>query len=1246
MEHDRFGWKGVRPYLITLLISSLIVAQWFRAGTFIATGDMGPFIRRGWAPEALWSWNHAVTGAGSATYTIGRGIEFVVIDFVHLLGGSEYEAQWLWYTGIYGFAAVAAAYAAAAFVRYEPAVVVAGSFAVLNGFFLTRLPNPLNIVSVATCAAVTGMAMRVASGKRIPAPWAGLVVMPTSLLTFNPPMFLVAYAWALGGTTVMALVVLGRSAAWRLVKWFPLAALFIGIMNLWWMVPFAQSMLGGGGAQTTEGLNDPTAWLWAQVNNTIPNVATLMANWAWNRPQYLPFASSMDDPAWQILRYATPALVLLSPLIAVRSRRRLTLGLIAFSCVFIFLAKGLVPPFEAANLWLYDNVPGFWLFREPMSKLGQLLVVFYAIAFACIVEGVALRAVGGWWKQPLRQLVAGTVVLVAIAGVLVHPYPLYTGAVIPDLRPNQPSAHVRVPDFWITTANRINADPRPGKVLILPLDDYYQMPTTWGYSGVDSIANLLIQHPVVQRKPDGYFGDVAGFSAVVQSVETALLTGDLKPVPRLLDVLGVGRVIVRNDLVRGLPGRTYADGRDLTKAMSRVEGVTLESSGPLDVYAFEGGTNPTVRTYDNVLAGTDRPEATASAIGSSGAATAVLQAPPDPSGTDPAVVDRRLKSTDDVVDWPVPAVDAGSPTATFVLKQPGTFNLGVRSIAPPVYSAAHSAAAGEVVLIDPTRVTVDGRTQPGRPAIRIPVPGVRPLALSAGERTVSLDDWTDGTRAATFPIGASTDVQVLAATDAQPKVSGYSRAYDCNNYEPRPVESLGLQRELLPGQSGVRLSALDHAACSAVTAAKVVPGTTYRIRAEYRHVKGQRPAICIVQDATDECELAPRLKATGRWTRFEDFVTAKSSTRSIAVLLYANAGTRFSGGSISEYRNVSIEALNSVARSTLWPGQVPDSPIELSAGTHTISVVGGLHGSVLEGFEPLEDCFRNDPLTPEEAGLFAEKLPGDPAAPSFRLGARVHRACLGSAVRDFGSASMYEISMQAARLNNRDPQICLYSRGPDACAKLPKRSVWGEGLKPYSALVQPMKGAVQTRLYLVGLRDLAGEEISQVEYRNVKMRPVAAPVRIVLTRNRAIPMGSADANGPERGDLDYSAESPAKYIVRTRPAPGQLLVLKETSAPGWAANGASGAERVQANGYANGWLMPGGAATGSTARQSTTATAGASDAPGRSVEIVYGPASVARAALWASPPLILLSLCWLVVARRRWRRASEEPGDE
>jgi arabinofuranan 3-O-arabinosyltransferase len=177
------------------------------------------------------------------------------------------------------------------------------------------------------------------------------------------------------------------------------------------------------------------------------------------------------------------------------------------SAVFVFLAKGINAPFAGVNLWLYLNVPGFWLFREPMSKLGQLLVVFFGMLLAIAVHGATVRVRAAMARRAARrEPTPGPAVARCprrrgcrrrwpCAG-LAYPYPLVPAAqVIPDERPMQPSAHVRVPEYWRAMAETIDADDRDGKVLVLPLDDYYQMPTTWGFFGVDSIANLLIRHP-------------------------------------------------------------------------------------------------------------------------------------------------------------------------------------------------------------------------------------------------------------------------------------------------------------------------------------------------------------------------------------------------------------------------------------------------------------------------------------------------------------------------------------------------------------------------------------------------------------------------------------------------------------------------------------------------------------------------------------------------------------------------------
>ncbi len=1245
-----------RAYVITGVISSVIVSTWFRSGTFIATGDMGPFIRRGWSAEVLYSWNHQVSGAGSAAHTIGRIFEFFLIDFVGLFGADETVAQWLFYTIFYGMVAVGTAYAAAAIVRSPTAVVVAGSFAVMNGFFLTRIPNPLNIISVGTVAIFTGMALRVAQGRRIPPAVGGIAFLPTSFLAFNPPMFVVAVLWAVIGTPALVFVVVGRKGLWKLIKWFAFAAPWVILLNLWWMLPFIQAYTGGGGAAANSAFTDPTNWTWAQINNQIPNILTLVANWAWFRPQYLPFAASLDEPTWIWMRYMIPVMVFLAPVLAVRARRRAALWLIGISGFVVFLAKGLMPPLEQINLWMYLHVPMFWLFREPMSKLGQLLVVFFAILIAIGVEGVAHRfavsravaraaaeeaaraaelsddgdgaAPEGGAVPPRRRRLRwpewaprpATVLAVAtgagVLAILAYPRPIYTGGVIPDIRPMQPSAHVRVPEFWRDMAETIDSDPRPGKVLILPLDDYYQMPTTWGFFGVDSIANLLIKHPVVTPKPDGYFGDAAGFKADVDAIQAGLLTGDFEPIPALLDGTGISQIVVRHDLVRGLPGRKFADDRILAKAMKRVPGVTQTVSGPLDLWKVGDGSSELVRAYDRTLLAAGRTDAGAAVVGSVGTGTGITTEPAPPPPTILATVDNEVAVTDDTVFWPVPAVDAG--TARTSIRVPkGTYRVAQRARAAAVVVPSYDKREGRITFRDPTRVTLDGRTISQRPPWSIRVPRRDIIAVQTNNRIVSLDGWGreryprpkgEPVYPPTVTVGSATPFVAYAPSREPADPTPFSDVYDCNNYEPRPTEELELRKQMLPGNV-VRLSAIDHAACTRVVIQDARPGRAYRVRLEYRQVKGKRPQICLWQVGTDGCELAPRPRLGNQWNTYEKFVIVDQVASEVQLVLHADVGERLLGRTVTDYRNVTIEAIDPVAERTLWPAEVPYERVRVPAGKHELAVVGGMSGSAIAEFEPLQDCFRYDDQTQKEAGL-AAVVEGDPDNPTFTLKAREHMACLGATVPDMGASSLYEFSLEGKSISVRDPKFCLYLRGPDACEKLPTAGPW-EGWTHFQALVGPNEAAVETRVYLYGLRDLTGQQQSEVAYRDVKLRPVASPNNVVLVRE---PRGGDTALSAPRSTAVFSA---AKDPIRTsfvKPAGPSVIGFIEGYAPGWQL---AGAEHIMLEGWMNGWLVAEGDVKG---------------------VLTYRPAVTAGMGLVILPMAIYGAILSIWLSRRRTRR--------
>ncbi|AEV85688.1 hypothetical protein ACWT_4666 [Actinoplanes sp. SE50] len=1191
---NRAALLAARPYLIVLAIDVLIVSRWFRTGTFIAGGDMGAFIRRGWAPEMTWSWNHQLTGAGSAGYTMARAFEFLLIWLCRQVGLTEYSAQWLFYTCIYGLVGFGVAYLAGAFVRSGPGIVVAGSFGMLNGFFLTRLPNPLNVISVGSVAFVTGVAMRVAQGRRVPAPIAGFALMPTSFLSFNPPMLVVAYAWAVAGTPALAALLLGRRAAGRLIKWFVAAVPWVIGLNAWWLVPLAQSFVGGGGATANATFTDPTNWSWSQVNNLPPNILTMVANWAWFLPQYLPFAADLDRPWWIWIRYLLPALVFAAPLLAPRRLRRVALGLLAVILVFVFLAKGLRPPLARVNLLLYLHAPGFWLFREPMSKLGQLLVSFFGVMLAIGVAGmpaVVRRVV------PRRRPYAYAAAAIPLLLVLAYPFPIYTGGVMPDERPSQPSMHVRVAQQWWDTAARIDADPRPGKVLVLPLDDYYQMPTTWGFFGADSIANLLIKHPVVQPKPEGYFGDVPGFAAHLRLVEAALLAGDLTAVPKLLDAIGASRVIVRHDLVRGLPNRYFADDRLLAAAMTRVPGATLESGGLLDVFRLGDGADPTVRTYDRVLDAPARPEAGAAVLGTVDTRTAIAARRDTSVAAASPQVDDHPAVTPDVVYWPVPAVDEGSPVTTVDVPA-GRYTVAQRARAAP--ALVPRVDGGDLVLADPTVVKVDGRPVSRRPELRVPLPaGRRVLAIRAGtRRTVSVDV----AKPAPVPVGAATSLTLLAAAAKPAKVSGFSPVFDCNSYEPRPWRELGLSAKVSDTKQGrtVTLAAADHAACTRLIVSGASPGEIYRVRLEYHRVSGARPQICLWQSGAAGCELSARPSLSDDWIPYEGVVTMDAGGE-LQIILHADAIRRLGPRTVTEYRGVQVQALEQVGSREVWPPSVPETAVELTAGRHELRVDGGQAGSVLSPFEPLEDCYRYDDQTAEQAGLAAEAQTGVDGETTYTLKAVSHLACIGATAGVLGASALYELSLQARSVAVRNPKFCLFLRGPDLCRKLPSVAVY-QGWTRYETFIPPDPDTVETRLYLYGLRDLAGKQQSQVEYKGVRLRPVASASAVVLVRQTAATPASS---------ADWTRHDPAHFAGTLTASGPTMLALAESAAPGWRLTGIPGATKVTLQGWMSGWRLPGGGG----------------------FALSYGPARIARYAFYLLPVTVVVAGAYMYGVR-------------
>ena len=83
-------------------------------------------------------------------------------------------------------------------------------------------------------------------------------------------------------------------------------------------------------------------------------------------------------------------------------------------------------------------------------------------------------------------------------------------------------------------ASYLNGSAPPGNLLVLPQDDFYQMPYTWGYYGADGFIRNLIARNVVDPVAQGYTPGQQELIGAVHLVQQGLLTHDWPSVQRTL----------------------------------------------------------------------------------------------------------------------------------------------------------------------------------------------------------------------------------------------------------------------------------------------------------------------------------------------------------------------------------------------------------------------------------------------------------------------------------------------------------------------------------------------------------------------------------------------------------------------------------------------------------------------------------------------------------------------------------------
>ena len=576
---------------------------------------MSPVVGTAWLGRlfAPWSWSGSDLGGPAANET---NLPFAAVYWlVHALRGSPALAEDIWYTALF-VGAAAACYLLLRALRVGPAGSTLGALAyVFNAHVVTIGTNPVYLAAMVLLAGLPAVVLTTASGR-----WAlrkGILLLGASApllgyVSLNPPLVFMIGA-LLASMPLLVGWLDGRAAARRALRTLALGVPLLALASSYWLVPTLLQLK----IDATSTLANPSSWIWTEGRATLANGFWLNNGWGWKYAAYYPYAGAYDKFPLLILKFLLPitafgflALARFPRATGVTARRaRLGIAASATALFLVLLSTGTRLPGALVFDPLY-KLPLGWLLREP-GRFLMLGGLAYSVLLALTTEAACERLnsfePGTVWRwrsalhRPGFRLAA--VSAAVSAAVLAPGFPLMTGAIAPDHRPLLPSTHVSVPAYWTAMASYLNGSAPPGNLLVLPEDDFYQMPYTWGYYGADSFITNLIARNVVDPVAQGYAPAPQELIGAVRLVQQGLLAHDWPSVQRTLAAIGTPLLLVRGDVNAAFPGRHITPPAALDRALREDPGMRLvHRAGKLELFALRRRIRPagSVTSYATV----------------------------------------------------------------------------------------------------------------------------------------------------------------------------------------------------------------------------------------------------------------------------------------------------------------------------------------------------------------------------------------------------------------------------------------------------------------------------------------------------------------------------------------------------------------------------------------------------------------------------------------------------------------------
>jgi hypothetical protein len=228
------------------------------------------------------------------------------------------------------------------------------------------------------------------------------------------------------------------------------------------------------------------------------------------------------------------------------NKSRFNAYIMACILIFIFLATGLRDPIaQLVNSQLYQHIPLMSMFREPASKFTLLVIPFLALLIGYSADKISNIKLNASPKN--LKLAKSFVLLLLASSFIISSLPIFTPSFFGGFVGE--SSYVQIPQYWFQASDWINNQPGDWRVLLTPLNDFYQMNYSWGYYGSDQLLERFFEKPIVSTAAlNGYITN-DNTSKDLMQIRTAVKSNNTDEFKALLDLLSIKYIVQRNDIV-------------------------------------------------------------------------------------------------------------------------------------------------------------------------------------------------------------------------------------------------------------------------------------------------------------------------------------------------------------------------------------------------------------------------------------------------------------------------------------------------------------------------------------------------------------------------------------------------------------------------------------------------------------------------------------------------------------------------